>query len=150
MTRSARLETVYGLLDAYSTLSPDAMLEHLSEDFTHQILPESMGMPTRERAAFEEHAKGITAIFKKFAMVPKNVLEDPDKNAVTVYANMEGELQGGLGPWHNECIMLMRMSEDGSKVVEMKEFVDSARAAMFGEKLAQLMGKQSANGLMHD
>lgn len=148
MTRSTRLETTYALLDAYATLSPDNMLAHLSDDYTHQVLPESMGMPSRDRAAFAEHAKGITAIFAKFAMLPKRVFEDPEQNSVVVYANMDGVLQGGLGPWVNECIMMLRFNDDGSKVTEMKEFVDSARAAMFREKLSQLMGQQGANGLM--
>lgn len=150
VTQSTRLQTVYALLDAYSTLNPDNMLANLSDDFTHQILPESIGMPPRERAAFAEHAKGITAIFTKFAMKPKSVFEDPERNAVIVYANMDGELQGGLGPWVNECIMIMKLNDDGTKVVDMKEFVDSARAAMFKEKLGQLMGKKGADGLMHE
>jgi hypothetical protein len=148
--RLTRLDTAYALLDAYSTLSPEKMLEHLASDFTHQVLPESIGMPIRDRSAFAEHAAGITSIFSSFAIVPVNVFEDPERNTVIVHGKMVGQLNHDMGPWENECMMQLKMTEDQCKVLENKEFVDSAKAAKMKEKLAEMFGKQQANGIMLD
>jgi len=66
-----------------------------------------------------------------------------NSNAVVVHAKMLGEVDG-MGPWENDCIMLLKMSKDGTKIVEMKEFVDSAKAKIFKEKLTAKMGKKEA------
>lgn len=144
--RSTRLDTAYSVLDSYSTLSVEALLAPLSDDFTHQVLPESLGMPLREKDAFAAHAGGITSVFSKFSMVPQTVFEDPNKNSVIVYAKMIGELVD-LGPWENECIIMMKMSEDGRNVVESKEFVDSAKARLLKEKLTARMEAKKAEAL---
>lgn len=147
--QSTRLETAHAQLEAFSSLSVDAILDHFAPDFTHQVLPASTGMPARDRAAFAEHASGITSIFSKFSMPPQQVFEDPERNAVIVYAKMIGELQFGLGAWENECIMIMEMNEDGSKIVKMQEFVDSAKMALLKDKLGKVMGKEGADDMMH-
>jgi len=139
--RSTRLQTAYKVLETYSTLNVEKMLEPLADNFTHQVLPESLGQPPRDRETFAKHATGFTSIFKEFAMVPQTVFEDPENNAVVAYCKMEGELNG-LGPWHNECIIIMKMSEDGTKLVEHKEFVDSAKAKLLREKLMGKMDKE--------
>ncbi|KAK4942825.1 hypothetical protein LTR66_014665 [Elasticomyces elasticus] len=128
--QSARLKTAHRLLAAYSSLDVGAILSNLSSDFTHQVLPASLGMPTRDKASFAAHAGGITSVFSKFDMNPQMVLEDGKENAVVVYCKMVGEMrpQKGGGEWANECMMVMRMSEDGERVVQVREFVDSYKA----------------------
>lgn len=134
--QSTRLQTAYRVLDAYSSLSLPAILAPLSEGFTQQVLPASLGMPCRTKPEFAKHAAGITSIFKEFAMVPQTVFEDPAENAVVVYCKMVGELTRDLGSWENECVIWMRFSQDGRSVVEHREFVDSAKAMQMKEKLA--------------
>ncbi|KAK5012566.1 hypothetical protein LTR60_004312 [Cryomyces antarcticus] len=141
--RSTRLNTAYAVIDSYSSLSSEAMLAPLAPDFTHQVLPESLGMPTRDRDAFGAHSTRIFSVFSRFAMVPQAVFEDAAANAVVVYAKMVGELIG-LGAWENECVVMMRMSHDGSQVVESKEFVDSAKANLLREKLTAKMNEDGA------
>ena len=63
------------------------------------------------------------------------MFEDPVQNAVVAHCRMVGELKNGLGPWENECMITMRFDESGTKVVEHREFVDSARAALLRQKL---------------
>ena len=82
-------------------------------------------------------------------MVPQQIFEDEHSNAVIVYAKMVGELKG-LGPWENECVIVLRMSEDGTEVVEQTEFVDSAKANELREKMARKTSEKEASALMHD
>lgn len=134
--QSQRLQTAHALLDGYGSLSVPTLTAPLADDFKHQVLPESLGMPTRDKAAFEQHAAGIFSVFESFAMVPKAVFEDSERNAVVVSARMQGTLKGGKGEWRNECVMLIALSEDGTRVVAVEEFVDSAKALEMRAKMA--------------
>ncbi|GAB7355768.1 hypothetical protein MBLNU459_g6453t1 [Dothideomycetes sp. NU459] len=134
--RSTRLATAYALLDAYGSLSPEQILSLLDDGFQQQGLPESLGMPTRSKEEFRGHAAGITSVFSRFAMIPQAVYEDESANAVIIHAKMDGDLNKGPGgKWENECIMLLRMNEDGTKIIEIKEFVDSAKAQEMRRKV---------------
>lgn len=139
--RSMRLRTAYAVLDSYSALDVDALLGPTAANFTHQVLPLSLGMPVRSRDEFASHATRFVTIFKSFAMEPQAVFEDAEQNAVVAYCKMVGELNMGLGAWENECVIMMRMSEDGTAVVEHREFVDSVKAQLLPKKLAEVMGK---------
>lgn len=136
-TRSPRLRTAYEVFDSYKLLSPDALIAPLAPNFTNQGLPSSLGMPARSKADYAKHAAMVTSIFTSFAMlpIPGQVFEDPVNNAVVAHCKMVGELTNGLGPWENECIMTLKFDESGTKVVEHREFVDSARAALLRQKL---------------
>lgn len=134
--QSQRLQTVHNLLDGYGSLSVSTLTSPLADDFKHQVLPESLGMPARDKASFEQHAAGIFSVFESFAMIPKAVFEDSERNAVVVSARMQGTLKGGKGEWRNECVMMVTLSEDGTKVLEVQEFVDSAKALEMRAKMA--------------
>ncbi|KAI0199898.1 hypothetical protein F4808DRAFT_461293 [Astrocystis sublimbata] len=123
-----RKQTIDALLSGYSSLSVDKLLEPLDPEFHHQTLPESLGMPIRNRDAFVKHAAGIFGVFEKFQMIPKAIIDDSSTGMVVVEAQMLGTLKGGKGEWTNECVMIVKLSEDGLKVLEVKEFVDSAKA----------------------
>jgi hypothetical protein len=140
--RSRRLTTIYAFLGSYRELSPAALIAHLSPSFTHQVLPSSLESPLRDCKAFFSHARMITSFFTSFEMIPTIVYEDANSNAVVVHAKMVGELNG-LGPWENECVMLLKMSRDGTKITEMKEFVDSAKANILKEKLTAKMNNEA-------
>lgn len=141
-SQSPRLRTAYAVLDAYKHLSPAALTAPLAPNFTQTLLPSSMNQPTRDLASFEKHAGMVTSIFSSFAMlpIPGQVYEAPEQNAVIAHCRMVGELKMGLGPWENECVIFLRFDEAGEKVVEHREFVDSARAALLREKLMGAKG----------
>jgi len=139
-----RMNTIQSLLDGYSSLSVPVLLRPLSDDFTHRVLPRSLGMPVRDKEAFSHHAEGIFAIFSffsKFRMIPEEIYEDEAQGMVIIHAGMEGIVKSrsrrGQGEeWRNECVMIIRLSADGSQVVEIQEFVDSAKALEMKRKHA--------------
>ena len=143
---SVRVQTARAALSSYSALTVEALLQPLDDQFTHKVLPSSLETPSRDREAFKTHAGRVNSVFESFAMVPQSMFEDPAKNTVIIHAKMIGELIE-LGPWENECIIFMKMSEDGKKVVEHTEFVDSLRAKLLQ---AKLMGRTKINVMMDD
>lgn len=133
---SNRLATAYALLEAYSSLSPDQILAQLDDNGRYQVLPDSLGMPQRTKDEFAAHAAGITSVFKSFKMIPQAIYEDAASNVVVIHAKMDGQLaKGPGGRWENECVMLLSMNEDGTKIVEIKEFVDSDKAMKMRNKV---------------
>lgn len=126
--RLQRLETVHTLLDGYSSLYVPTLLKPLSVDFTHHVLPASLGMPMRDRESFSQHAQAIFSIFSEFRMIPDAIYDDDARGAVVVHARMEGITTQGAQRWTNECVMMVRLSSDGREVVGIQEFVDSAKA----------------------
>ncbi|KAK4443473.1 hypothetical protein QBC34DRAFT_477527 [Podospora aff. communis PSN243] len=133
---SVRLATVRTLLKGYSSLSVSQLLHPLSKTFTHQVLPVSLGMPVRNRDSFALHAKGIFAVFDTFRLVPESMYEDRERNVVVIHARMEGILANLRGWWGSECVMFVRLSEDGKKVEGIWEFVDSWKAVEMRNKFA--------------
>lgn len=146
---SKRLAAAHAFLKSYKDLSPDSLLRHMSPEFSHQVLPTSMGMPTRDRAAFAGHAKMFTSIFTEFEMQPRAVYEDAARNVVVAYCFMVGELARGLGRHETECVLVMHMDAAGAKVALLQEFVDSAKGSELKEKLSGSMGKQGMDHVMH-
>ncbi|KAM0820866.1 hypothetical protein AB5N19_06687 [Seiridium cardinale] len=134
--RSTRMQTVDKLLDGYGSLSVPTLLEPLAEDFQHHVLPESLEMPSRDKEGFAQHAAGVFGIFDKFQMVPIATWEDKETNAVVVHASMQGIMKRGASEWRNECVMMVRLSADGHKVLEITEFVDSAKAQQMRQRHA--------------
>lgn len=141
MSKSRRLKTTEALLDGYSSLSVEQLTAPLSSNFTHQVLPESLGMPDRNAKQFAEHAVGIFSLFSEFRMNPEAMFEDQRQNAVVVLARMEGKLKSSGEEWLNECVMIIGLSEDGTQVVKVTEFVDSAKAVEMRKNHAPKMAE---------
>lgn len=134
MSKSQCIVTTEALLDGYSSLNVDRLTAPLSRDFSHQVLPESLGMPTRNAKQFAEHAAQIFSVFNEFRMRPRAMFEDQEQNVVVVHARMEGKLKASNEEWLNECVMMVSLSDDGKEVVKVEEFVDSAKAVEMRKK----------------
>jgi hypothetical protein len=134
--RGSGLQTVNRLIEGYSSLSVPTLMEPLADDFQHRVLPESLEMPARDRESFAQHAAGVFGLFDKFRLVPVSTYEDRESSAVVVRAHMRGTMKHSSAEWRNECVMLIRLSEDGDKVVEISEFVDSAKAVQMRQQHA--------------
>ncbi|KAK1828027.1 hypothetical protein QBC39DRAFT_375062 [Podospora conica] len=121
------ISTTSSLLRGYSSLSVPALLAPLTPDFTHRVLPSSLRVPPHDIDAFAAHARSMFSLFRRFEMVPVEVFEDVDQDAVVILARMEGETKGGEA-WENECVLVVKLTEDGRGVREVVEFVDGGKA----------------------
>jgi len=154
-----RRKIIDALLVAYASRSVRLLLELLAPDFEHRTLPESLGFPLRDRAAFADHAKEVFAIFACFEMMPQAIIDDLSTNTIVIHAHMRGvfinrdggnnnkddddnEEKGkggegeGLKVWTNECVLLITLNDTNDRIVEIKEFVDSAKAKEMASKHA--------------
>ncbi|KAI1170150.1 hypothetical protein F4777DRAFT_592163 [Nemania sp. FL0916] len=127
-SKQQRMQTIDKFLDGYGSLSVAKLLESLAPDYHHQILPESLQMPVRDIQDFAKHAEGIFGIFEEFKMIPKTTIDDASTGVVAIHAHMLGTLKGDKGEWKNECVLIVKLTQDGLKVADVREFVDSAKA----------------------
>ncbi|XXH04336.1 hypothetical protein Hte_010750 [Hypoxylon texense] len=135
-SRRRRYNTVNTLLEGYGSLSVSQLLQPMAPEFRHQVLPESLGMVPRNRESFAQHAAGIFSIFEQFRMVPQSIVDGGPGGMMVVHALMQGILKGDAGEWKNECVMMIQLSSDGTQVVRVTEFVDSAKALEMARKHA--------------
>ncbi|KAI1306589.1 hypothetical protein F5Y03DRAFT_134813 [Xylaria venustula] len=127
-SREQRMQTIDALLNGYSSRSITKLLEPLAPSFHHHVLPQSLGMPIRDRDDFTRHAEGVFDVFEEFRLIPETIIDDTATGMIAIHAQMLGTLKLGKDEWKNECMMMVRLTEDGCKVLDIKEFVDSAKA----------------------
>jgi len=133
---SQRVQTALSLLSTYGTRSTDAISAHLSKDFTHHVMPTSVGVPPRTLEKWVSDATGLLDSFKTFYVVPVEIYEDIIRNTVIIHVEIESQLESrvksSVKELGNEAVMFIKISEDQKSVVEVREFVDSAFAKEAG------------------
>jgi hypothetical protein len=137
-----RIQTFNTFLESYSTLRPEALTCLASPDFSHAVLPLSLNLPSRTLAPFQQHATQVFSLFSSFCLLPvpngadEAIHFSPDTDTVIAHCKMGGKVNAqsemggvlGLEEWWTECVLFVRMSEDGKRIVEVREFVDSKKA----------------------
>jgi hypothetical protein len=152
LEETLHVRTFRKYIKAYSTKRPQALAANVSVDFTHMVLPSALQIPTRTLDPFKMHAGMIFSLFEKFDMLPQsqgpqgNVHYCKDTNTVIAHCRMGGKINAqsekgkllieqGLNEWWTECVLFVRMDDEGRKVVEVREFVHSAKAEELKKRL---------------
>ncbi|CAI6337431.1 unnamed protein product [Periconia digitata] len=150
------VRTFRNYLKAYTTLRPAALSANATADFTHSVLPLSLKIPVRPLDGFQQHAHIIFSLFASFQMIPVKTADDDGvhfskrTNTVVAHCKMGGKVNGdsekgrllidaGYDEWWTENVLVVRMSNDGLRVEEVKEFVDSAKAAELQKRLSGVL-----------
>ncbi|KAF9734386.1 hypothetical protein PMIN06_012154 [Paraphaeosphaeria minitans] len=147
------LQTFHKLLKAYTTLRPAALGANASKDFSHTVLPLSLNLPPRGLDNFQQHAVMIFSLFEDFKMEPHGEVHfSKETDTVIAHCKMGGKVNaksdmgeklvdGGITDWWTECVLFVKMSPDGTKVVELREFVNSAKAEELQRRLSGVLSK---------
>ncbi|KAF1960613.1 hypothetical protein CC80DRAFT_488905 [Byssothecium circinans] len=150
------LKTFRKYLQAYCTLRPAALTATATPNFTHAVLPLAVKIPVRTLENFQQHADIIFSLFSSFQMIPVTSEGDDgvhfcrDTNTVTAHCRMGGKvnresekgqrlIEAGYDEWWTENVLMVRLSADGRRVEEVREFVDSAKAAELQRRLAGVL-----------
>ncbi|KAK3361466.1 hypothetical protein B0T24DRAFT_109326 [Lasiosphaeria ovina] len=92
------------------------------------------------QAIFEDVAQGVVVVHARMEGALKGRRRQNDRRRkaadAAARAKAKGREQeqeaktsgGGDGDWTNECVIMVRLSPDGEKIVEIQEFVDSVKA----------------------
>lgn len=150
------VKTFNKFVQSYSTLRPQALTAKASRDFTHTVLPSSLSIQSRTLQLFQQHAATVFSIFLDFHMIPQAngngdaVHFSRETNTVIAHCKMGGKVDVesemgaklGLSEWWTECVLFVTMSEDGKRIVEVREFVNSAKADELQRRLSGVLSDQ--------
>ncbi len=124
--RDQLLKTAQLYLDGLNDPGPDAsgLIAHRTADCTQRILPKNLNQPTHTNETYFAFMCAGAAFVKslKFALD-----DDPmvDEVARKVMLHMSSDGETVAGPYNNEYFIVLSMTEDGTKIKEITEFLDS-------------------------
>lgn len=135
-TRERLLETSNLFIQEYNKWTLDSILTTRSPSCIHHVAPASLACPSRNNAEFAEFVGPLLSVFQDFRfniVDDKETLIDVDKRKV--YLHLRSHANTDVGPYENEYCFVLSITEDGDKVDEILEVVDSAYTLGFLKRL---------------
>ncbi|KAM0249348.1 hypothetical protein ACHAQJ_009109 [Trichoderma viride] len=140
-SRSQLLSTANAFISAYNKWTVSDILSIRSPTCIHRVIPGKR--PDRNNAEFGAFFEGILPSLRNFRL--HEVAASPfvvDVEARRVMMHLTSTAETDIGPYNNEYIFWLTISEDGEKVDEIVEFLDSFYTAGFLERLAKETGEK--------
>lgn len=129
MPSSQLFTTAMAVIAGYNAWNMDAIMAPRTDNVTHRVYPDRLDRPLLNRTAYISYFSSLLPYFDNFTVTVTDTYVDEDKNQVAVQAFSRAD--SVLGPYGNEYVVMMKMTECQTKVYEVKEFVDSEASAMF-------------------
>ncbi|KAL7929897.1 hypothetical protein V8C35DRAFT_314580 [Trichoderma chlorosporum] len=142
-TRSQLISTANAFLSAYNQWTASSILSVLSPNCLHRAIPGEH--PVRTKAEFGEFLERTTLIIRNFRVATVETtpwVVDVEGRRVTMHVKSSAETD--IGPYNNEYVFTITISEDGDKVDDIFEFLDSLYTSQFVSKLTKETGKTLA------
>ncbi|KAK7756484.1 hypothetical protein SLS62_001318 [Diatrype stigma] len=144
-TAETLLATANAYFAIFTSLDPAAALAIMSEQYTHTMAPDSVGLAgpaaPMDRARFAAHLGGLRGVLRSFPVTAREAWPNPSLRQVVVWADSRTEwhehIVAGEGKeeweFRGEYIFALFMDETGEKVERAVEFLDSkATGALMG------------------
>ncbi|KAF7341260.1 hypothetical protein MVEN_01861700 [Mycena venus] len=108
-------------IDAHTTRNMDRLSELMTDDFVWRLLPESLGVPAKNKRQFLLQIAELSRIFTSIKLqTPIEVIQASD--AIVVHIMGEGTLANGK-PYLGEYVKIFRFK--GGRVRSITDFTDS-------------------------
>ncbi|EJD41618.1 hypothetical protein AURDEDRAFT_169277 [Auricularia subglabra TFB-10046 SS5] len=118
------------------------------QDYTHYILPDSLGMPVNtSKEAYLANLTLTLGMFTAFTVTTKEIVEETGK--IAFHATSTGTSATGAS-YANEYILIVQFREDESgtpKISCVKEFVDSQFSVAFFAAERERIAKAQTPGI---
>ncbi|KZV89867.1 hypothetical protein EXIGLDRAFT_838191 [Exidia glandulosa HHB12029] len=121
-------KVIQAFIAAYASGDLTPLRTHLcTPDFSFEILPKSMGIPIRRGEEYFEWAKGGGWAFRegKVKMEVVELVEVGEVRKAVVHTKSVDTYLANGTPYHMEYIWTITLDETLSKIVHVKEFLDS-------------------------
>lgn len=137
MVASQLLTTALAVIAGYNQWDKDAILAPRAPNCTQRTFPERLGVAPLNNTAYGAFISQIMPYFANFTVNITDTFVDEANNRVAMQAR--GSADSVIGPYRNEYVVMMKMTEEQDKVWEVREFIDSeVRAAFFPELTAYI------------
>lgn len=140
---SQLLQTALRVINGYQNWDLDAIFAPRAENCTQQVLPASLTRPPLSNSQYREYlANGVVPHFKNFQLNVVDIVEDTKHSKVVMHAQSQADT--AIGPYVNEYMILLQMTDDHKQVISIKEFVDSLYSQNFFRELRAHIEQNSA------
>ncbi|MCJ1307163.1 hypothetical protein MMC25_000809 [Agyrium rufum] len=139
--RETLIATAQTVFDAYNSWSFDAIVAFRTDDCVQQILPASLGRPPVNNTEFEATLKPIMPAFRDWTLTMHDMVVDEVAGKVVMHVSSNAVTD--IGPYDNEYILILTMTEDGTKVKKFVQFADSAYSKEYLGSLRAYMAKKA-------
>ena len=162
--RKALLATAQAYIDGFNFPGPDlaGVVARRAPGCVQQLLPSTLGVPSQGNDEYVAYSRRIRGIIKGFRLESvggggaasgveasgskEGAVVDERARKVVLSLRSSGtiELAGGLvtREYANEYMVILQMSEDGTEIIEITEFLDSQQTL----GLLQLVGMATLAG----
>ncbi|KAF7513031.1 hypothetical protein GJ744_011297 [Endocarpon pusillum] len=125
--------TANQFVEAANSLDMDRMIAVRSPDCVAYILPKSLAREPMSNEKFRQTYTGMVSNFRHLAYQVQSTVVDTTLNTVVMHIIADGETIAG--PWLNEYMYTLQMTEDGTQVRGIHEFIDTAKSKENRERL---------------
>lgn len=133
MSPSPQRRTAKRLVAAFNDMDIPAIMSVRSPECTRQILPQSMGLPNQDNAAYEKSLRWLITAFRDFNLTIQDTIEDLEARKICIW--LVARADTAAGEYVNEYMWLMAFDENGEKITSMKEYADTVMQRDFFPKL---------------
>ncbi|KAH7379122.1 hypothetical protein DE146DRAFT_773845 [Phaeosphaeria sp. MPI-PUGE-AT-0046c] len=126
---SKLLTTALAVIAGYNSWNMDAILAPRAPNCTHRVYPNRLGRPTLNITEYDAYFSSLLPYFKNFTVTVVDAYVDEAANRVALQA--ASTATSVIGPYANEYVVMMKMTECKTQVYEVREFVDSESSANF-------------------
>ncbi|KAK3372726.1 hypothetical protein B0H63DRAFT_302886 [Podospora didyma] len=135
-------KTVLAYMDAMNTLDLPKIMSLHTEDYRHQMLPLSLKVPVMDNAGYEAYFKKDLPLFHTYECFINDLIEDYKQKKIVVYARDRADTD--LGEYRCEYMLTFFLTDDGTKLKRMHEWVDPSIAVPWVTKLRKLLAENEA------
>lgn len=133
---SKLLKTAHAIIKGYELWDIDAIMAPRASNCTYYTLPTSLNRPKMNNEEYRQYYTGMVMPYlKDFRVTIFDTCVDAKTNQVVLYAKSNAETV--VGAYEAEQTVMLKMTEDGEKVWEVKEFFDSAQIQSVFVELAK-------------
>lgn len=143
VSRQTLLSTAQEAIQGYNTWTLESILSFRAPTCLHYVLPSSLHRPPLNNEQYAALFHPIMPAFEGFHLTVHDSIVDEAARKVLKHASSSAST--ALGPYNNEYMLILHMTEDGRKVEKFYEFVDSAYSADYMRRLKDATA-ESAQG----
>ncbi|KAI1846957.1 hypothetical protein JX266_006832 [Neoarthrinium moseri] len=141
MPSTKLLITAQAFMDAYKSWDLEKLMSLRSADCVQRIFPQNLPVPARNNDDFREYFQSIQSIFKDWETETLETIVDATAHKVVIHGICKASTI--IGPFTNEVMFVLKMTEDDALIKDIKEFVDSAASRDFFIRLRETQNRES-------